>query len=88
MELVWRDPGDARNTLSDPNFRARGRGCLAAWKERGVLLDVTDGVATVEHSHAVGAPLLKQCDEECVVYIVEDLIESYVVYEPVREGGV
>ena len=58
---------------------------MATWKERGILLDLTDGVVTVEHSHAAGAPLLKQPDEECVVYVIEDLIESYVVYEPVKE---
>jgi len=85
IEITWSDPGDARNTLSDPTFKPRGRGCLATWKERGVLVDITDGVVTIEHSHATGAPLLKQPDEECVVYVVEDLILGWTVYEPAKE---
>lgn len=60
---------------------------MATWRERGILTDVTDGVAKLEHSYCTHAPLLNsgQTDEECVVYVIEDLIESYVVYEPVKE---
>lgn len=81
VEMVWRDPGEARVNhaeLGEP----KGRGCLASWRERGVIVDVTDGIVVVEHSHATGAPLLKQPDESVRTFVPEDLVESITIYEP------
>ena len=72
----------------DPAHKPRGRGCLATWKERGIVVDITEGVVTVEHSYATKALLLNgQYDEECVVYVLEDLIDEYTVFDPVKKDG-
>lgn len=87
VELTWRDPGAARTVLHSYSERPRGVGCLATWRERGVIVDVTDGVVQIEHSHATGAPLLRQEDEVVCTYVPEDLVESITVYEPVSKEG-
>lgn len=85
VEMTWRDPGEARLTLTDPSYDPKGRGCLASWRERGFILDVTEGVVKIEHSRAVGAPMLRQPDESTCSFVPEELVESITVYEPVRE---
>ena|SRR3972149_3872543 len=87
VELTWRDPGEARQSIPNYRDRPRGLGCLATWRERGIIIDITDGVVQLEHSHATGAPLLKQDDEIVCTFVPEDLVESVVVYEPVKDGG-
>lgn len=85
VEMVWRDPGEARITVSEGVENPKGRGCLATWHERGILQDITDGIVRIEHSHATGAPLLRQADESVCTYVPEDLIESLTVFEPVKD---
>ena len=86
VEMVWRDPGEARISVSEFGDSPKGKGCLATWKERGILLDITDGIVKIEHSHATGAPLLRQVDESVCTFVPEDLVESLVVFEPVKDS--
>jgi hypothetical protein len=88
VEVIWRDPGDARFSISPDEMAPipRGRGCLATWKERGIIADITDGVLSIVHSEALPAPLLPgQCREYVCTYVPEELVERIIVKEDAKE---
>lgn len=80
VEIIWRDPGEARFEIPDYGDAPTGRGCLATWQERGVVIDVADGVVKIEHSHVGAAPLLKQKSEAVCSFVPEVLIESIDIF--------
>lgn len=86
VEVTWMDPNwDRVVTLAEMK---KGREALATWKEYGVAYDLTDGVLLIAHSLAsqAGKPHPPgHTDEVCRSAIPEVLIESLVVYEPVKE---
>ena len=89
VELVWRDPCTAhvKSHARDGSDIPRGRAILAYQTERGRITDVTEGVVRLEHTRGEDSPLTPDpsTDLSCT-WIVEDLIESLTVYEPVPVG--
>lgn len=49
VEVLWKDPNSETVDVVDGRFPC-GNAALARWKERGVLIDITDGVLTIQHS--------------------------------------
>lgn len=49
VEVSWKDPSSDTVDVIEGQF-PRGNSALAGWKERGVLIDLTDGVLTIQHS--------------------------------------
>ena len=85
VEVTWRDPGDARVSVSPGDVVSipKGRAALATWLERGVITDLTDGVLRIEHSRATpGLAELHQSLEYVFTYVPEELVETIVVYVP------
>ena len=86
VELTWRDPRFDRVEL---HAVRHGRDALAVWQEFGRIDEIVDGVVRIIHSagkETAGAPAI---DEICATWVAEDLVDSIVVYEPVKvtEGG-
>ena len=82
VELQWADPCFNKIGISES---PRGRAALATWIERGVIVDITDGVVKIEHSVAAhaGKPVTDP-DEHAYTPIPESLIESITVFVPER----
>ena len=78
VEFVWRDPIGGERVEKDK--APRGLAALAAWKERGVIDDITEGVVRIAHSDAVGPP--REPDEAMYSWVPETLITEITVYTP------
>lgn len=91
VEVIWRDPGTGHTKvrLADRSDGAGGQGALATWRERGVIDNMTDGVARIVHSEGTDASYVTE-DEKSLelscTWVPEALIEKIVVYEPRAEG--
>ena len=89
VEVQWMDPMFQRCDIKDS---PTGRASLAAWKERGIIIDVSEGVVKIEHSaacHAGGN--IESPEEHAFTPIPEVLIERIRIFEPVsdeKEPGV
>ena len=82
VELQWMDPCFNKVSIAES---PRGRAALATWIERGVIVDITDGVVKIEHSVAVHAgKLITDPDEHAYTPVPESLIESITVFVPER----
>lgn len=84
VEVVWRDPGTGHTKTRGTEMGARGQGALATWKERGVIDDITDGVARIVHSEGLDACYVMGDDrsvELSCTWVPEALIEKITVYE-------
>lgn len=82
VQVQWMDPCFNKVSILESPV---GRAALATWIERGVVVDITDGIVKIEHSLAAhaGKPVTEP-DEHAYTPIPEALIESIVVYEPVK----
>ena len=96
VELVWRDPVAAfrsRNPVAGYPERIKllgpdavGLEALASWTERGLIVDVTDGIVKIEHSVGEDPPLHSDRNRDTVcTWTHEALVESIRVFEPVGE---
>ena len=84
VEVVWRDPGTGHTKRRGTEAGACGEKALATWKERGVIDDLTDGVASIVHSEGLDACYVGEDDrsvELSCTWVPEALIERIVVYE-------
>jgi hypothetical protein len=82
VELQWMDVQFKKVEIHES---PKGRPALATWLERGVIVDVSDGVVKIEHSVAAmaGQPVTDP-DEHAYTAIPESLIESITVFVPER----
>lgn len=83
--ITWRDPCSAHVTshTKDHADLPKGMSILATQVERGVLGDVTDGVARIEHTAGTDSPLVPNpTDEFYCTWVPEGLIDALVIYEP------
>lgn len=83
VEVQWMDPMFQRIEVRDSPV---GRASLATWRERGIVIDVSDGVVKIEHSsacHAAGS--IDSPEEHAFTPIPEVLIERIKVFEPVSD---
>jgi hypothetical protein len=80
VELQWMDPCFNRVHIAESPV---GRAALATWVERGVIVDITDGIVKVEHSKAAHAgKAVSDADEHAYTPIPEALIETLMVLVP------
>lgn len=85
VEFVWRDPtaATAKTAVGSLEGLEKGRSALAIWKERGVIIDLTEGVVVLEHSYGIDPPIgVKEYDEHTCTWVPEELIESITIYVP------
>lgn len=92
VEVIWRDPGTGhtKTRSADRSDGARGQGALATWRERGVIDDLTDGVARIVHSEGQDACYVSEDDrslELSCTWVPEALIEKITVFEAVKLEG-
>lgn len=90
VELVWRDPCSAQvksNDIKTYSDVPRGRDVLAIQEEQGVIDDITDGVVRIRHTRGLDSPILGDDQGAILFYtwVDEQLVESIIVLEPVRE---
>ena len=84
VELQWMDPCFNRVHIENSPV---GRAALATWVERGVIVDITDGIIKIEHSKAAHAgKAVVEADEHAYTAVPEALIESLVILEPLKEA--
>ena len=86
VEFVWRDP--IGGTRVDKDKALRGLAALSAWRERGVIDDITEGVVRIAHSEASGPG--GETDEGMYSWVPETLITEITVYSASnteKEGG-
>ena len=83
VEIQWMDPNSWKGKIE---LMKVGRQALATWKERGVVIDITDGIVLVSHSTACepGGDIEKP-DELERTAIHEALIERITIYAPTAE---
>ncbi len=76
VEVEWLDP--VQCTVSAHEM-IKGRAQLGVWHERGVLIDITDGILIVEHSHC------KTTDDEKLhaTWIPEELVSRIRIFTEV-----
>lgn len=80
VEIEWLDPFQDTYDVIRGDF-PKGRASLGRWKERGVLVDITDGVLVVQHS------ICKLGEQESwhATHTVEDLVTSIKALQEVSE---
>jgi len=87
VEITWRDPGAAKVRSREFTSHAdipKGWAALATWQERGILDDVTDGVARIVHSQGRDPGHVDDpADEFYITWVPEALIEAVKVFEPI-----
>jgi hypothetical protein len=84
VEVIWRDPASSGKRVS-VRRAPKGMAALAVWKERGVIDDVTDGIARIVHSLAHDPPGDPEPEDEIMAtWVPEALIESITIYDPRR----
>jgi len=83
VEVRWRDPGTGHAKGRKREELPRGLAALAAWVERGVIDDITDGVIRVVHSEGRQAQHVEGVDELEVscTWVPDDLVDSITVFE-------
>jgi hypothetical protein len=93
VEITWMDPTSQRKHIHESPV---GRATLGTWKERGVIVDITetDGVTVVKIEHSVSCgpgDTFEKADEHYYSPIPEPLIESCATYtrdpEPEKIAG-
>jgi hypothetical protein len=85
VEVQWKDPTFGKGDITT---ELRGRAALSTWLERGVLVDVTDGVVRIEHSLAAGpGRAMTEPDERACTSVPEELIESLSTFTRDEGGG-
>ncbi len=80
VEFQWMDPNFGKGEL---HTLLRGRAALATWVERGVIVDITDGVVLIAHSEASSAgkqPPPSGTDELARTAVPEVLIEKLTLF--------
>lgn len=88
VEVVWRDPCSAsvKSHARDRGDIPRGLAVLATQRERGVIDDITDDVVRIIHTEGTDSPLMPDSSLDLyATWVPAALIESIVVYQPVRE---
>lgn len=80
VEVEWVDPFQDTYDVIRGDF-PKGRDSLGKWKERGVLVDITEGVLIIQHS------VCKLAEQESwhVTHTVEDLVTSIRALQEVPE---
>lgn len=80
VEIQWQDPCFTSRPIKESPV---GRASLATWLERGVIIDITDGVIKVEHSRETHAESTNpEGDEHSYTPVPEALIEWYTHLTP------
>ena len=73
VNVEWEDP----KLETFHGAPVKGRAALAIWHERGVLIDVTEGVIIVEHSRcSMDNDLKRMC-----TWIPESLIRKLTIFK-------
>jgi len=84
VKIRWIDPMTATTTVRVEGPPKRGRAGLATQVENGIIDDITEGVVRIMHYEATH-PGEDQPDEYRHTWVLEDLVESVQLYEPVTE---
>ncbi len=76
VEVEWLDPTQCTVAISE---MIKGRGQLGIWRERGILIDMTDGILIIEHSHC------KTTDDEKIhaTWVPEELVSRIKIFAEV-----
>jgi len=84
VEVQWKDPTFGKGDIATER---KGRAALSTWVERGVLIDITDGVVRIEHSLAAGpGRTMEEPDERACTSVPEELIEALSTFTRDAEG--
>lgn len=79
VTVKWHDPMQENYKVAEAPV---GLKALAVWEEEGVIDDITEGVVRVRHSVGYNPPNHDVPDEALYTYIVDDLIDEIIEYEP------
>lgn len=80
VEIQWMDPCFNSRPIENSPV---GRAALATWQERGVIVDITDGIIKIEHSHETHAESKDpDGDDHSYTPVPETLIEKLTIFNP------
>lgn len=80
VEVEWLDPVQHTVRVSEI---LKGRAQLGVWLERGVLIDITEGVLIIEHSHC------RMSDDENIhaTWVPEELVVRICAFREIADSG-
>ena len=86
VEVKWHDPGTSHTKGRKREEIPRGLNALASWVERGVIDDITEGVARIIHSEGKSPQHVEGVDdlEFFCTWVPEELVDLITVYEPLK----
>lgn len=83
VELVWVDPVSGSSEVRrDSHERLPvGLKALGRWFERGVIIDLTDGVVCIQHSFGQTSEADGDDTHTCT-WVPEELVQNITIYVP------